>query len=144
MGIRSMAGPHRTASLPDDIWPDFCLKRVRRVELRACRKALALVRTKDEIPGSIPGQDYLVFSGELRLGRIHKVAMTGGRERWHWNLFALVGPPDRIAHDGYTDTLKQAKAEFAASVRAILALAHWHELEPLRRFSDASTRAGPA
>ena len=51
--------------------------------------ALALVRTKDEIPGSIPGQDYLVFSGELRLGRIHKVAMTGGRERWHWNLFAL-------------------------------------------------------
>ena len=73
--------------------------------------ALALVRTKDEIPGSIPGQDYLVFSGELRLGRIHKVAMTGGRERWHWNLFALVGPSDRIAHDGYTDTLKQAKAE---------------------------------
>ena len=62
--------------------------------------ALALVRTKDEIPGSIPGQDYLVFSGELRLGRIHKVAMTGGRERWHWNLFALVGPSDRIAHDG--------------------------------------------
>ena len=55
----------------------------------------------------------------IRLGRIHKVAMTGERERWHWNLFALLGPSDRIAHDGYTDTLKQAKAEFAASVRAI-------------------------
>jgi len=105
--------------------------------------ALALVRTKDEIPGSIPGQDYLVFSGELRLGRIHKVAMTGGRERWHWNLFALVGPSDRIAHDGYTDTLKQAKAEFAASVRAILALAHWHELKPLRRLADLPASAGP-
>ena len=96
--------------------------------------ALALVRTKDEIPGSIPGEDYLVFSGELRLGRI----------RWHWNLFALIGPSDRIAHDGYTDTLKQAKAEFAASVRAILALAHWHELEPLRRFSGLAANAGPA
>jgi hypothetical protein len=105
--------------------------------------ALVLVRTKDEVPGSIPGEDYLVFSGELRLGRIHKVAMTGGRERWHWNLFALVGPPDRIAHDGYTDTLRQAKAEFAASVRAILALAHWHELEPLRRFSNMPAAADP-
>jgi hypothetical protein len=106
--------------------------------------ALVLIRTKDEIPGSIPGEDYLVFSGELRLGRIHKVAITGGRERWHWNLFALLGPSDRIAHDGYTDTLKQAKAEFAASVRAILALAHWHELEPLRRFSNLAAGAGPA
>jgi hypothetical protein len=131
-----MAGPRWNASLADDIWPDFCLNRTHRVELRASKMALALVRTKDEIPGSIPGEDYLVFSAELRLGRIHKVAMTGGRERWHWNLFGLVGPSDRIAHDGYTDTLKQAKAEFAASVRAILALAHWHELEPLRRFSS--------
>jgi hypothetical protein len=45
--------------------------------------ALALVRTKDEIPGSIPGQAYLVFSGELRVGHIHKVAQPSGRERWH-------------------------------------------------------------
>jgi hypothetical protein len=29
-------------------------------------------------------------------------------------------------------------------VRAILALAHWHELEPLRRFSDLPARTGPA
>jgi hypothetical protein len=106
--------------------------------------ALVLIRTKDEIPGSVAGEDYLVFSGELRLGRINKVAMTGGRERWHWNLFALLGPADRIAHDGYTDTLKQAKAEFAASVRAILALARWHELEPLRRFSNEAPGAGSA
>ncbi len=105
--------------------------------------ALVLIRTKDEIPGSVAGEDYLVFSGELRLGRIHKVAMTGGRERWHWNLFALLGPADRIAHDGYTDTLKQAKAEFAASVRAILALARWHELEPLRRFSNVVASPSP-
>jgi hypothetical protein len=131
-------------SFRDDIWRDFCLKRFIRVEIRAGTMALVLVRTKDEVPGSIPGEDYLVFSGELRLGRIHKVAMTGGRERWHWNLFALVGPPDRIAHDGHTDTLRQAKAEFAASVRAILALAHWHELEPLRRFSNVPATVGSA
>jgi hypothetical protein len=49
--------------------------------------------------------------------------------RWHWNLYALLGPNDKITHDGYTDSLKQAKAEFAANVRAILALARWREVE---------------
>ena len=52
---------------------------------------------------------------------------------WHWNLYALLGPDDRITHDGYTDTLKQAKAEFAANVRAILALARWREVESPHR-----------
>jgi len=44
---------------------------------------LVLKRTKDDLPGSIPGEDYVVFSGALRLGRIHKVLLTGGRMRWH-------------------------------------------------------------
>ena len=93
---------------------------------------LVLKRTKDDLPGSVPGEDYMVFSGALRLGRIHKVPLTGGRMRWHWNLYALLGPDDRITHDGYTDTLRQAKAEFAANVRAILALARWREVESPR------------
>ncbi len=94
--------------------------------------SLVLRRIKDEIPGSSPGEDYAVFSGSLRLGRIHKIALTSGRARWHWNLYALHGPPDKIVHDGYTDSLKQAKAEFAASVRAFLALARWREVDPPR------------
>ena len=36
--------------------------------------SLVLKRTKDDMPGSVPGEDYVVFSGSLRLGRIHKVA----------------------------------------------------------------------
>ena len=44
-------------------------------------------------------------------------------------LYALLGPNDKITHDGYTDSLKQAKAEFAANVRAILALARWREVD---------------
>jgi hypothetical protein len=92
-----------------------------------------LKRTKDEIPGSIPGEDYVVFSGDLRLGRIHKVALTGGKARWHWSLYTLVAPAGKIPQNGYTDSLKQAKAEFAASVRAILALARWRELDPPRK-----------
>jgi len=35
--------------------------------------SLVLKRTKDDMPGSVPGEDYVVFSGSLRLGRIHKV-----------------------------------------------------------------------
>ena len=57
---------------------------------------LVLKRTKDDLPGSVPGEDYVVFSGALRLGRIHKVLLTGGRMRWHWNLYALLGLDDRI------------------------------------------------
>jgi hypothetical protein len=91
---------------------------------------LVLKPAKDDIPGSVKGEDYMVFSGGLRLGRIHKVILTGGKTRWHWNLYALLGPNDKIAHDGYTETLNQAKAEFAANVRAILALARWREVEP--------------
>jgi hypothetical protein len=94
---------------------------------------LVLQRIKQEIPGSVPGEDYAVFTGELRIGRIHKIMLTSGRVRWHWNLYGLLGPADRIVHDGYTDSLKQAKAEFAASVRAILALARWREIDPPRK-----------
>jgi hypothetical protein len=95
--------------------------------------ALVLKRANDEMPGAVPGEDYMVFSGSLRLGRIHKVVLTGGKMRWHWNLYALLGPDDKITHDGYTDSLKQAKAEFAANVRAILALARWREVETPHR-----------
>jgi hypothetical protein len=95
--------------------------------------SLVLKRTKDDMPGSVPGEDYVFFSGSLRLGRIHKVVLTGGKLRWHWNLYALLGPNDKITHDGYTDSLKQAKAEFAANVRAILALARWREVETPHR-----------
>jgi hypothetical protein len=94
---------------------------------------LVLQRIKEDIPGSVPGEDYAVFSGNLRLGRIHKIALTSGVTRWHWNLFALHGPPDKITHDGYTDSLKQAKVEFAANVRAVLALARWREIDPPRK-----------
>jgi hypothetical protein len=93
---------------------------------------LVLKRTKDDMPGAVPGENYVVFSGGLRLGRIHRVMLTGGRTRWHWNLYALLAPDDKIAHDGYTDTLNQAKVEFAANVRAILAPARWRELDPPR------------
>ena len=41
--------------------------------------SLVLKRTKDDIPGSVPGEDYVVFSGSLRLGGIHKVVLTGGK-----------------------------------------------------------------
>ena len=94
---------------------------------------LVLKRIKEDIPGSVSGEDYAVFSGGLRLGRIHKIALTSGITRWHWNLFGLQGPHDKIAHDGYTDSLKQAKAEFAANVRALLALARWREIDPPRK-----------
>jgi hypothetical protein len=94
---------------------------------------LVLKRSTDDLPGSTPGEDYAVFSGALRLGRIHKVVLTGGRSRWRWNIYALMAPDDKITHDGYADTLKQAKAEFAANVRAILALARWREVEAPRR-----------
>jgi hypothetical protein len=94
--------------------------------------SLVLRRITEEIPGSVRGEDYAVFSGSLRLGRIHKVALTSGLVRWHWNLYALQGPAEGYTQDGYTDTLKQAKAEFAATVRALLALADWREVTPPR------------
>jgi hypothetical protein len=88
--------------------------------------ALILKRTPDS---SYP-VDYDVFSGEVRLGRITLVELTGGIMRWQWNIYAIRGPADRVTHGGFANTLDEAETAFAANVRRFLELAEWLEIEP--------------
>ena len=81
--------------------------------------------------------DYDVISGDVRLGRIMLVELTGGAIRWQWNIHAIRGPADWVTHSGFADTLGEAQAAFTTNMQRFLELAGWREIEPPDPFDEA-------
>jgi hypothetical protein len=81
--------------------------------------------------------EYDVISGEVKLGRIMLVELSGGRTVWQWSIHAIRATAAEVKYSGYANTLDEAKQAFAANVRQLLELAGWSEIQPLDPFENA-------
>ena len=81
--------------------------------------------------------DYDVVSGEVKLGRIMLVELSGGRKLWRWSIQAIRPPADQIYFSGDANTLDEAKAAFGANIERFLGMAGWGEIGAADPFDEA-------
>lgn len=66
-------------------------------------------------------------SGEIVVGRVHKLVMHGIHEtRWTWSL-CVQGPETKVPSGGHADTVDEAKAALAKNWEAWCVLAGLRE-----------------
>lgn len=73
-------------------------------------------------------KDYVVFSGEWRMGYIFHEAREGTEKprAWFWSIHSVLGTPADMPIQGVAPTLQSAQADLEAAWRKWLA---WAELE---------------